>query len=141
MSSQLTEPAASAERVNELYWNSGLTVDQITEEMGIGRNTLYSSLRPSAAGEPCPACGTDLVYTSRTSRASGTAVCENCGLTRRIGEVSNEGVIGEPPRPNGSGPTGRARSREASAVRVARIGGAVVLGALLGTAAGRVVRK
>lgn len=144
MSSQMTESAGAAERVNELYWHSGRTVDQIAEELGIGRNSLYAALRPIEADESCPACHRVLVFTNRTSRASGTAVCESCGVTTYIGRESEE-ASGERAMRNGTRPARpsglhRFRPTGSGAVRMARLGGAVLLGALIGGAAGQALR-
>src|SRR5688572_25290468 len=72
------------QRLNELYWKSSMTIDEIVDDLGVGRNTLYSAVMPFNSGVACPNCGETLVFTNRTNRASGTAVCASCGVESAI---------------------------------------------------------
>jgi len=133
-------------QLNQLYWSSSQTIDEILDEMGIGRNTLYTLLDPAPAGLDCPTCVDYMVFTNRTNRASGTAVCLVCGI---------EGTVAEPagqPRSRGEsagdgpegvhGREGRWRDELGSVAteRAALIGGAAALGLVVGAAAARALR-
>lgn len=67
------------ERINELYWHSDRTIAEITGEVDVSRNALYTAIRPVAAGATCTECGERLVYTNRTRRDTGLASCRACG--------------------------------------------------------------
>jgi hypothetical protein len=66
--------------INDLYWLSDRTVEDIVLDCGVGRATLYNSIRPFAAGIACPTCSGRLTFTNRTNRASGNGICEDCGV-------------------------------------------------------------
>lgn len=131
------------QKLNDLYWTSSRTVDEIVEELGVGRNTLYASVRPMPAGEICRTCGNQIVFTNRTSRASGLGVCEGCGLETNVGGETSESETVT----NGSGATRSARWHQwrdevasVSPERAALIGGAAALGIIVGTVAVKALR-
>ena len=126
------------ERINDLYWHSTRTIDEIIDENGIGRSTLYASIVPLSVDAACSTCGGAMVFTNRMNRASGTASCDDCGLTLEMG--SGEGD--EPfttPFADHVRRTPRAPAPP-SWDRVARIGGAAALGVMIGAAAVRAAR-
>jgi len=142
-----------AEQVNRLYWSSELTVDEVLSELGIGRSTLYSSIRPQPAGASCPICGTRLVFMNRSRRSSGSAVCPGCATEVNLAEMqeSDAPERGEPlaplesDRPDDRGRSGRWTEwrHDLAAVapeRAAMIGGAAALGVVLGAVATRAAR-
>lgn len=138
-----------ADRLNELYWNSDRTVGDITDELGMSRNALYTAIHPLAAGATCADCGERMVYTNRTRRDSNAPVCRSCG---------SEAALGGGSRPRGEGggngdpraarlaadPPGWTRWRDELASvepeRFALVGGAAALGAVLGAAAAHALR-
>ena len=140
------------ETANELYWNSDQTVGEIVHELGIGRNTLYSSVRPQPAGASCPDCGDDLVFTNRSNRNASTATCPGCGREIALMEhperadAAEEGQAPVRSAPRRSEPdSGWSRWRHDLAAvapeRAAMIGGAAALGMVVGAVAARAVRE
>jgi hypothetical protein len=138
-------------RLNELYWSSGYTIDEILNELGIARNTLYASIEPLGTGRSCVPCGAELVFTNRTSRAAGSEVCLHCGAERvsePAGAWADASMAAHAPAVatgNGADSEGRwIRLRgELGAVapeRAALIGGAAALGLMVGAAATRAWR-
>lgn len=146
-----------SDRINELYWNSDRTIGDITDDLGISRNALYTSIHPLAAGTSCPACDRPMVFTNRTHRDSGMAVCGECGAEADLrgdsagaSRASRSGATrssarAERPSGNGhEGESGWSRWREDLAAvepeRYALVGGAAALGVMLGAVAARALR-
>jgi len=139
-----------ADRINELYWESDQTVDEIVDELGIGRNTLYSAVRPQPAGANCPHCGAPAMYTNRSNRNANTATCSGCGSEVDLA-ATPEGTEIEASAPEAGGrrmpepDAGWTRWREELAAvapeRAAMIGGAAALGVVFGAVAARAVRE
>jgi hypothetical protein len=131
------------QKLNDLYWTSSRTVDEIVEELGVGRNTLYASVRPLPAGEICRTCGNQIVFTNRTGRASGLGICEGCGLETAVGDAASL-----PDAPVSEGRQYRPRRLEqwreevasVAPQRAALIGGAAALGIIVGAVAARTIR-
>ena len=145
---QTTEGSDSlAERVNELYWSGTMTVDDIVEDLGISRSSLYSTIEPVPAGLVCADCHERMVYTNRTMRDRGVAICPNCGRESEPGESAAAGETGsgfEESTPAGQEigidvTIGRLVEtlRAVPAPRLALVGG----GAALGIAAGAVATR
>jgi len=136
------------ERLNELYWTSSRTIDEIVEELGIGRNSLYALVEPLDAGSGCSVCPEQLVFTNRTNRAAGTALCISCGNEMVIvGSIIEGTVAGETDRPvhgqngeDGSWTRWRDDLGSVAPERAALIGGAAALGMVVGAAAARALR-
>jgi hypothetical protein len=134
----------SDSRLNDLYWNSSRTIDEIVDELSVGRNTLYSSITPASSGMTCSSCGGVVVFTNRTNRAAGSGLCQACGM---------ETIV---PADFGAARTENGRKRSANGIarwerwreeleavapeRAVMIGGAAALGAVLGTMAVRAIR-
>lgn len=150
----LDSPDADALRdtANELYWNSADTVDQIARELGISRNAMYSSVRPIPAGASCVHCDEPLLFTNRTSRSARAAFCPVCEIQVTLGEdmpsagaasVSDGAVRVAPVPPPGDGTLMQLKEELAQVPpeRAAMIGGAAALGAAVGAAAVRLIRK
>ena len=147
-----TGESSVAETINELYWNSDHTVDEIVSELGIGRNTLYSSVEPQPAGASCPDCGTRLVYTNRSNRSSEMATCRDCETDVDLAEREPDAEIERPESgrelaghgvgdSDGGWSGWRSELASVPAERVAMIGGAAALGVVFGAAAARAVRE
>lgn len=134
-------------RLNQLYWNSGRTIDEIVEDLGVSRNLLYSSIDPIPAGSLCPMCTGMLVFTNRTSRASGSGTCESCGMESEVAEPPGEAEtdsMGSAPSMNGNGRRLDRLQDELAGVdtrRAAMIGGAAAAGVLVGTLFIRTLRS
>lgn len=143
--------APTADRINELYWDSDQTVDEIVDELGIGRNTLYSAVRPQPAGASCPDCGGPVAYANRSNRSAETATCVDCGAEVDLAAMPEETEIEAFAREGEGGPHvperdgGWARWREELAAvapeRAAMIGGAAALGVVFGAVAARAARE
>jgi|GEM_PF-488508 len=155
-----TESADSArERANDAYWHSDETVDQLASRLGITRTMVYSSVAPLPASAICVHCDRELVYTNRTSRAAGLAVCPVCerevdvetaehadggsgSTSDRLVAASVGGVHAVPVHePNGRLRQIRDELAAVPADRAAKIGSAAALGLAVGAAAIRVIRE
>jgi predicted RNA-binding Zn-ribbon protein involved in translation (DUF1610 family) len=141
-----THEAATHERANDLYWNSDRTIDQIVDELEIGRNTLYSALHPIPAETGCPECGEAMVFTNRTNRARSTATCRTCGTELQVEEHDEPEPEMHPDdlraggRPDGRLDRWRRDLATVEPARVALVGGAAALGIVVGVAATSVMR-
>lgn len=131
------------QKLNDLYWTSSQTVDEIVDELGVGRNTLYASVRPLPAGEICRTCGNQIVFTNRTGRASGLGVCEGCGLEATVGDETPLGGGSKRTSPPDRAPRWSQWRDEVASVapeRAALIGGAAALGIIAGAVAVKALR-
>lgn len=134
----------SPDRLNELYWQSDRTVDSIMEELGVGKKALYASIRPLPSEIACSTCGHETVYTTRTQRVGGSPVCLTCANPDSDGGVKPSRDFEEEDEPQDE-LDGWTRWREdlrsVPPQRVAMIGGAAALGAVVGAAAARALRR
>lgn len=80
MADQTNSDDGLAPRANELYWDSDVGVNQIAEDLGISKGSLYDMVRPLPSGLPCPRCGEEMVFPNRTARERGFLSCPDCGL-------------------------------------------------------------
>lgn len=71
-------------RVNRIYWETDTPVTEMAEQLGISRRTIYDMIEPVSAQERCPVCGGELVFSNRSARMAGEAVCSNCGRSQDI---------------------------------------------------------
>lgn len=135
------------ERANELYWNSDRTVEEIVKELQVSRSALYSAVRPQDAATSCPECGDAMVFTNRSNREAHAATCPGCATEAPANDTpqasesaSRQGE--RAPRP-GSLPLDRWRGQLAAVPRerVAMVGGAAVLGVMVGAFTARLVRE
>jgi Zn ribbon nucleic-acid-binding protein len=145
------------DRMNELYWNTTRTIGDITEELGVSRNALYTSIQPFPAGASCPECNERMVFTNRTQRDTGMATCRACGAERdtrestarrkepagaAAGRARNgvSGVDGDGEETAGGWTRWRDDLASVEPERYALVGGAAALGVMLGAAAARALR-
>jgi hypothetical protein len=145
MATEVTTAQHTGGRLNELYWNSGRTIDDIVAELGVSRNTLYSSLEPLLTGHTCTGCDGVLVFTNRTNRTAGMATCERCGSETDLSEDApgaraDSGGTRSSASPRQIGSLG-SEGMEIDPRRAAMIGGAATIGALVGYAAIRSLRS
>lgn len=152
-----TPDQAGDDRLNQLYWNTDRTIGDITDELGVSRNALYTSIHPLAAGADCPGCGEAMVFSNRTHRDSGMAVCRECGTEADVREGESPAASATPASRQRAGPASKGRSEHESnghsgwdrwredlasvdPERYALVGGAAALGVVLGAAAARALR-
>lgn len=117
MSSQLE----SASEANRLYWESELSVSDISERLNLSRRALYDVLDPLPTGLPCAACGGGLVYENRSARTAGEMICGQCGARPGIDAAAT-------PAP----PLVETPSIDP---RTFQLGGAMIAGAIVGVVA------
>lgn len=149
MSEDGTATDVWVERANDLYWSSDMTVDEIVDDLGVSRSSLYAAIEPIPAGLVCTDCNERMVYTNRTARDRGFASCPACGRESEPGAEVGDGVR-EAGRPLGFRDwseqvperIGRWRVDLAAVApeRVAMVGGAAALGMVIGAVAARAVR-
>jgi hypothetical protein len=115
-----SDPDVTAE-ANRLYWETDTSVAGIAEHLHLSRRALYDVLRPGAAGVKCTACGGDMVFENRSARSAGQPVCALCGP-----RPASEPETVETPEPVAvtTGDPG-----------ALRLGGAMVMGAIVGAVA------
>lgn len=132
---------SQTERVNELYWSGSMTVDDIVEEVGISRTGLYSSIEPVSAGIVCADCHERMVFTNRTMRDRGVAVCPSCGRESEPGETEaargGRASTGEEDAVGAGAQTDtldrlRDTLRSVPPTRIALVGGGAALGIIVG---------
>ncbi|MBW3627991.1 MAG: hypothetical protein KY464_01725 [Gemmatimonadetes bacterium] len=139
-------PGSTQKRADELYWDSGRTVEEIVTELKISRGALYSAIRPRDASTSCPQCAEPMVYTNRSNRETGAATCSACATEApAAGAPAAERAGIRPERKAPAAPRAWTRWKgDLAAVpreRVAMVGGAAVLGVMVGAFAARVVRE
>jgi predicted RNA-binding Zn-ribbon protein involved in translation (DUF1610 family) len=150
-----TNADPTLDQADQLYWNSAHRVDDIASELGMGRSALYAAIHPMSAGTECPRCGKPMVFTNRTNRTAGRAVCSSCGTQGVAAAAAEE----ETPlaqthdewRPEGHllpmdrGGSIWSRWREDFSTvepqRAVLVGGGAALGVMVGAAAARAVRE
>jgi hypothetical protein len=90
------------ERVNELYWDTGRSVNQIADELDLSKGALYGVIRPQQAGLGCPLCGAEVGYPNRTAKDRGSLECPTCTWDGSVDETTVyvgdavPGGVGEP---------------------------------------------
>lgn len=75
-----SSPESSRRRANELYWETGLGVNQIADELAISKGALYELLDPTPTGDACDECGFALEFVNRTARDRAEAQCSHCDV-------------------------------------------------------------
>lgn len=127
-------PRNVADKANELYWSSDLSVNQIAEDLDLSKGMLYGLIEPEATGRACPECGSAAVWAHRTAKAKGTVSCASCSWEGRAAETHEPGADGIVPlRPRAAQPSEDATEPSGwSATELRTAAG----GALLGAAAG-----
>jgi predicted RNA-binding Zn-ribbon protein involved in translation (DUF1610 family) len=138
-------PDSTEERANELYWDSGHIIDEIVKELKMSRTALYAAVRPRDAATRCPECGEAMAFTNRTNRDARLATCPACGTEAPAAEAgpAAPSATDETDEPVPPGVWRRVRV-DLSAIprrRVAMVGGAALLGVMVGAATARFVRE
>lgn len=88
------------ERVNDLYWGSDESVNQIADGLDLSKGALYGIIEPEPSGRGCPLCGDEVVYANRTAKERGMLACPTCDWDGALDEAMAEPVDeDEPPAP------------------------------------------
>ena len=66
------------DRVNELYWGSDKSANQIAEELDLSKGAFYAMIRPLASALSCPRCGHEVTHSNRTAKERGQVDCHAC---------------------------------------------------------------
>jgi hypothetical protein len=120
------------DRANELYWGSDRSVNQIAETLDLSKGALYGMIRPLPAAMGCPACGFEVVHANRTAKERGLVECVGCGWNGS----EDETVPGYAAAPADERGMARAEARLRALSQNGAGTGALLGGALLGTAVG-----
>lgn len=100
-----TNDAELIEGANDLYWHSDASVNQIADELGLSKGSLYSIIAPLPSGVDCPRCEAEMVWSNRTARERGFVSCPDCGFEEEEGLVGASPEAGaEPAAPGARGP-------------------------------------
>jgi hypothetical protein len=83
--------------VNRLYWQTGDSVAEISNSLGISRRALYELIEPLAAGVECSSCGAELYFANRSAKSAGIARCLVCGSERELESETSHDDIGIAP--------------------------------------------
>lgn len=134
-----SDSPALRKKLNRLYWSSDRSVNQIADDLGISKGTLYEVVEPAGSGLSCPDCGSQLVYPNRTARDRGSLSCPDCGLEAERDQLAEgPGATGRSRHERSGGVPYPASMREEGKDALTRI---VAGTALLGVAAGIVLVK
>ena len=130
----------AAPEVNRLYWQTGDSVAEISNSLGISRRALYELIEPLAAGIECSSCGAELHFANRSAKSAGIARCMVCGSEQEMESGTSHDDIGIPPY---TADTSRARSVASNGARnrVVMITGFALAGLVIGAVATMLVRK
>jgi hypothetical protein len=137
----LSRSDALEERLNDLYWNSSHTIDDIVNGTGVTRNRLYVAIRPLEARGRCTECEGALLFNNRRSRMAGSAICSICGNAASLASPDSLDETGSDE--DGMLNDGWERAEWGRNLRDRKktlIGGAAALGLLIGAAATRVIK-
>ena len=66
------------QKANRLYWESGRSVNQIAEDLGLSKGALYEMISPLASEFGCPLCESPMHYAHRTAHDKGVLTCSGC---------------------------------------------------------------
>lgn len=79
--------AAALQEVNDLYWGSELSVNQIADKLDLSKGRLYQMISPKPTGRSCPSCGTEADYPNRTAKEKGVVLCSACGFEGTVADL------------------------------------------------------
>ena len=96
MPSKETEDQQLSARATKLYWQSGMSVNQIAEEMDLSKSRLYGLVQPLPAESPCPECQSDVVFPNRTAMQKGFVSCSSCSFKGEADGALTPADIEEP---------------------------------------------
>ncbi len=129
-----TSDAQLIEGANDLYWHSEASVNQIADELGLSKGSLYSIIAPLPSGVACPRCEAEMVWPNRTARERGFVSCPECGFEEE------EGLVGTSPAAKAT-PTASDARRHLSCSVDRLLVGTALLGIAAGAFAVHLLRK
>jgi predicted RNA-binding Zn-ribbon protein involved in translation (DUF1610 family) len=88
--------AEVARRANELYWDSGGSVNKIAEDLDLSKGALYGILEPQPVGLGCPLCGDEVGWANRTAKDKESLTCPTCDWD---GSPDEAGAVADTPAP------------------------------------------
>ena len=134
---------AAAPEINRLYWQTGDSVAEISNSLGISRRALYELIEPLAAGVECLSCGAELHFANRSAKGAGIARCLVCGSERELDFGTSHDDIGiAPPYPADTPRASKTVSVSNGARdRVVMVAGFALVGLVVGAVATMLVRK
>ncbi len=116
------------DRVNDLYWGSDKSVNQIAEELDLSKGAFYAMIRPLASALNCPRCGNEVAHTNRTAKERGQVDCRACSWSGTEDETLPYEPSVETPLPSPEKPhDARTRAIAGGALLGAAVGLALVL--------------
>jgi hypothetical protein len=122
----------AAAEANRLYWETEKPVAEIADSLDLSRRALYDAIEPIGAGDTCPVCGGPMHYANRSARDAQQGTCYSCAT------ASPQALPTEPEAWTWS-PDANTKPVPASqpdfGARARRLGGAALLGAVIGAAA------
>ncbi|MFP3948322.1 MAG: hypothetical protein ACLFWG_06300 [Longimicrobiales bacterium] len=138
-----SESPALRKKLNRLYWSSDRSVNQIADDLGISKGTLYEVVEPAGSGLGCPDCGEQLVYPNRTARDRGSLDCPGCGVELDQEEVDDGFEDGGDSRHERSGgvPYPASMRQEGRDALTRIVAGTALLGVAAGIVLVKVLRK
>lgn len=90
MSQSSTTETELAYEANRRYWDTDASVNQIAEEMGLSKSSLYGVIDHLGTGLACPECSSELVFANRTARDRGMVSCSRCTFEGLADEILDE---------------------------------------------------
>ncbi len=124
----------NAAEANRQYWETDRPVAEIAESLDLSRRALYEAVQPIDAGTACQVCGTKTYYANRSARDTRQPTCYACatGSPQEAPAREAEAWTWSPAVPQDPATSDMPSNlRE----RAYRLGGAALLGAVLGAAA------
>jgi len=131
---------AAAPEVNRLYWQTGDSVAEISNSLGISRRALYELIEPFAAGVECSSCGAELHFANRSAKGAGIASCLVCGSEQELESGTSHDDIGLAPPVEPETP-GAIAASNGTGERAVMIAGFALAGLVLGAVATMLIRK
>lgn len=124
-----------AQDANRRYWDTQSSVNQIADDLGLSKSSLYGLIEQLGTGLACPDCGTELAFANRTARDRGVVSCPACGF-----EASSDDV--EETVDSGISRGDRSTAGGSEALPNGRVlAGTALLGFAAGLVLGSMVRK
>ena len=135
MSDTRTVDPKLAQKANRSYWNSDDSVNQIAEDLGLSKSSLYGLIEQIETGLACPDCQSELVFANRTARDRGMVSCPACDFEGQGEQVLDLAEGGELPAPRWRG------SRDGSLSSGRVLTGTVLLSVAAGLILASVLRR
>jgi DNA-binding transcriptional regulator LsrR (DeoR family) len=133
----------AAPEVNRLYWQTGDSVADISNNLGISRRALYEMIEPLAAGVECSSCGAEMHFANRSAKSASIARCMVCGSEQELDSGISHDDIGIVPPYTDDAPRANKTLSVANGARdrVVMVAGFALAGLVVGAVATLLVRK